>query len=172
MDPGVGGLFTKQGRSSSRAALGKEPGGIKGGGVFRGASGLRASGRPLQANGSPFGGVIVPPYRLTRRRFDPSSSPSASLAEAVYSPSGLIAVKPSSSTDFSVGFRTPNRQNFLLRMRKARQMRAFLIANSLGRPMFELFGPNVPKSLQQPNSRKLPFSGDLPWRPKNKATAC
>src|ERR1700676_4362550 len=62
-------------------------------------------------------------------------------------------------------------ENFLLRMRKARQMRAFLIANSLGRPMFELFGPNIPKSLQ-PNSRKLPFSGDLPWRPKNKATAC
>jgi hypothetical protein len=46
-------------------------------------------------------------------------------------------------------------------------MRAFLIANSLWRPMFELFGPNIPKSLQ-PNSRKLPLSGDLPWRPKNK----
>jgi hypothetical protein len=56
-------------------------------------------------------------------------------------------------------------------MRKARQMRAFLIANSLWRPMFELFGPNIPKSLQ-PNSGKLPFSGDSRWRRKNKSTAC
>ena len=46
-------------------------------------------------------------------------SPSASLAEAVYSPSGLIAVKPSSSTDFSVGFRTPNRQSRLIFLRMA-----------------------------------------------------
>jgi hypothetical protein len=53
-------------------------------------------------------------------------------------------------------------ENFLSSMRKARQMRAFLIANSLWRPTFELFGPRIPKSLQ-PNPRKLPFSGDSPW---------
>jgi hypothetical protein len=50
-------------------------------------------------------------------------------------------------------------------------MRAFLITKSLWRPTFELFGPRIPKSLQ-PNPRKLPFSGDSPWRPKNKPTAC
>jgi uncharacterized protein YydD (DUF2326 family) len=49
-------------------------------------------------------------------------------------------------------------------------MRAFLIANSLWRPTFELFGPRIPKSLQ-PNPRKLPFSVDSPWRLKNKYTA-
>src|ERR1700736_475361 len=52
-------------------------------------------------------------------------------------------------------------ENFLSSMRKARQMRAFLIANSLWRPTFELFGPRIPKNLQ-PNPRKLPFSGDSP----------
>jgi hypothetical protein len=46
-------------------------------------------------------------------------------------------------------------------MRKARQMRAFLIADSLWRPVFALFGPRIPKSLR-PNPRKLPFSGDSP----------
>jgi hypothetical protein len=54
-------------------------------------------------------------------------------------------------------------ESFLSLTRKARQMRAFLIANSLWRPTFELFGPRIPKSLQ-PNPRKLPFSGDSPWR--------
>jgi hypothetical protein len=61
-------------------------------------------------------------------------------------------------------------ENFLLSMKKARKTRAFLIAISLWRPMFELFCPRIPKSLQ-PNPRKLPFSGDSPWRPKNKSTA-
>jgi hypothetical protein len=62
-------------------------------------------------------------------------------------------------------------ENFLPLIRKARQMRAFLIANGLRRPMIELFGSKIPKSLQ-PTLRKLPFSGDAPWRPKNKSTAC
>jgi hypothetical protein len=62
-------------------------------------------------------------------------------------------------------------ENYLLWMRKARQTWAFLIANSLWRPMFELFGPNIPQSLP-PNPGKLPFSGDPLWRPKNKTTAC
>jgi hypothetical protein len=61
-------------------------------------------------------------------------------------------------------------ENFLLWMRKARKTRAFLIANSLWRLMFELLGPRIPKSLQ-PNPTKLPFSGDSPWRPENKSTA-
>jgi hypothetical protein len=55
-------------------------------------------------------------------------------------------------------------ENFLFLMRKARQMRAFLIDDSLQRLAFELFGPRIPESLQ-PNPRKLPFSGDLSWRP-------
>jgi hypothetical protein len=37
--------------------------------------------------------------------------------------------------------------------------------------MFALFRPNIPKSLRA-NSRKLPFFGDSPRRPKNKTTAC
>jgi hypothetical protein len=44
-------------------------------------------------------------------------------------------------------------------MRKARQTRAFLIANSLWRPTFELFERHILKSLQ-PNLGKLPFSED------------
>jgi hypothetical protein len=47
--------------------------------------------------------------------------------------------------------------------RKARQMRAFLIADSPQRLVFKLFAPRTPESLQ-PNPRKLPFSGDSPWR--------
>jgi hypothetical protein len=54
-------------------------------------------------------------------------------------------------------------ENFLSLMRKARQMRAFLIADSLQRLVFKLFAPRTPESLQ-PNPRKLPFSGDSPWR--------
>src|ERR1700722_3604710 len=50
-------------------------------------------------------------------------------------------------------------ENFVFWMRKARQTRAFLIASTLWRPTFELFGPKNPKSLQ-PNPRKLPISGD------------
>jgi len=38
---------------------------------------------------------------------------------------------------------------------KGGQVRAFLIAKRLQRPMVELFGPNIPKSLQ-PIPRKLP----------------
>jgi hypothetical protein len=41
---------------------------------------------------------------------------------------------------------------------------------SLWRPMFELFWPRIPKS-RQLNPRKLPFSEDSSWRPKNKSTA-
>jgi hypothetical protein len=52
-------------------------------------------------------------------------------------------------------------KNILFLIRKARQMRAFLVADSLQRHVFELFGPKTPESLQ-PNPRKLPFSGDLP----------
>jgi hypothetical protein len=55
-------------------------------------------------------------------------------------------------------------ENILSLIRKARQMRAFLISRSLWRPMIELFGSIIPKSLQ-PNQGKLPFSGDAPWRP-------
>jgi hypothetical protein len=49
-------------------------------------------------------------------------------------------------------------ENFLSSMRKTRQMRAFLIANSLWRPTFELLGREFPKvsSRIQENSR---FSG-------------
>jgi hypothetical protein len=54
--------------------------------------------------------------------------------------------------------------------RKARQMRAFLIGNGLWRPVFKLFGPGISKSLQ-PNPRKLPFSGDSPWRRWNECSA-
>jgi hypothetical protein len=43
----------------------------------------------------------------------------------------------------------------------------FLIIDILYRPVFKLFGPEIPKSLQ-PNPEKLPFSGDSPWRLKNK----
>ena len=48
-------------------------------------------------------------------------------------------------------------ENFLLWMRKARQTRAFLVANSLWRPTFELFGSRIPKvsSRIQENSRFL-----------------
>jgi len=60
--------------------------------------------------------------------------------------------------------------NFYLWVRKARQTRVLLIANSLQRQTFELFGPRTPKRLR-PNPGKLPFSGDLLWRPKNKSTA-
>jgi len=52
-------------------------------------------------------------------------------------------------------------ENFLSLMRKARQMRAFFIADSLQRLVFKLFAPRTPESLQ-PNPRKLPFSGDSP----------
>jgi RNaseH domain of pPIWI_RE len=62
-------------------------------------------------------------------------------------------------------------ENFLPLIRKARQMRAFLIANGLQRPMIALFGLKFPKSLQ-PNLGKLPFPGDAPCRPKNESTAC
>jgi hypothetical protein len=62
-------------------------------------------------------------------------------------------------------------ENILSLIRKARQMRAFLIAKSLQRPTIELFGMRIPESLRQ-NPRKLPFSGDSLWRPKNKSTAC
>jgi hypothetical protein len=55
-------------------------------------------------------------------------------------------------------------ENFLPSMRKARQLKAFLIEDSLQSHMFEIFGPRTPESLH-PNSRKLPFSGDLRWRP-------
>jgi hypothetical protein len=61
-------------------------------------------------------------------------------------------------------------EKFLSLMRKARQMRAFLIVDSLQRPVFELFGPRTPESLQA-NPRKLPFSGDSRWRPGNESTA-
>jgi hypothetical protein len=54
-------------------------------------------------------------------------------------------------------------ENFLSLMRKARQMRAFFIADSLQRLVFKLFAPRTAESLQ-PNPRKLPFSGDSPWR--------
>jgi hypothetical protein len=47
-------------------------------------------------------------------------------------------------------------ENCLFLIRKARQMRAFLIAWSLQRPMFALSGPTIPKSLRT-NSIKLPF---------------
>jgi hypothetical protein len=50
-------------------------------------------------------------------------------------------------------------------------MRAFLIAKSRQRPTIELFGMRTPESPRQ-NPRKLPFSGDSLWRPKNKSTAC
>jgi hypothetical protein len=46
-------------------------------------------------------------------------------------------------------------ENFLSLMRKARQMRAFLIANSLQRAVFALFEPRILKSLR-PNLIKLP----------------
>jgi hypothetical protein len=48
-------------------------------------------------------------------------------------------------------------ENFLSSMRKARQMRAFLIVNSLWRLKFELFGPIIPKVSSQnlENSRFL-----------------
>jgi hypothetical protein len=62
-------------------------------------------------------------------------------------------------------------ENILSLVRKARQMRAFLIAKSRQRPTIELFGMRIPESLRQ-NPRKLPFSGDSLWRPKNKSTAC
>jgi len=61
--------------------------------------------------------------------------------------------------------------NFLLWIRSARETRAFLIANSLWRPMFEFFGPKIPKNLR-PIPGKFPFSGDSTWRPKDKPTAC
>jgi hypothetical protein len=73
------------------------------------------------------------------------------------------------SSEVSQAFRVL--ENFLFRVRKPRQMRAFLIVDSLKRPTSALFGPRIPKSLQ-PNPRKLPFSRDSPWRPKNISTAC
>jgi hypothetical protein len=54
-------------------------------------------------------------------------------------------------------------ENFLSLMRKARQMRAFLIADSLQRLVLKLFALRTPENLQ-PNPRKLPFPGDSPWR--------
>ncbi len=47
-------------------------------------------------------------------------------------------------------------ENIIFSARKARQMRAFLIAKSLWRRMFELFGREFPKSLR-PNSIKFRF---------------
>jgi hypothetical protein len=47
--------------------------------------------------------------------------------------------------------------------RKARQWRAFLIVESLQLRRFRIFSAKNPESLQ-PNSIKLPFSGDSPWR--------
>jgi hypothetical protein len=59
------------------------------------------------------------------------------------------------SSEVSQAFRVS--ENFLLWMRKARQMPAFLIAKSLWRPMFELLGRKFPKvsSRIQENSRFL-----------------
>jgi hypothetical protein len=60
-------------------------------------------------------------------------------------------------------------ENFLLWMRKPAKRRLFS-SPIVWRPTFELFGSRIPKSLQ-PDPRKLPFSGDSPWRPWNKPTA-
>jgi hypothetical protein len=52
-------------------------------------------------------GVLWP----TWRRFDPSSSPSATLAEATYSPRQFSGqFKPNNGSDFSFELRTPSRQ--------------------------------------------------------------
>jgi zinc metalloprotease ZmpB len=93
--------FSKSGAGCQTAGrLGKGTRrGIKGGGVFGAApSGLRAAGK----NGSPIGGVIggprwttFPPYRMTRRRFDPSSSPSASSQGLVFSRRSRRQLSPS-----------------------------------------------------------------------------
>jgi hypothetical protein len=55
------------------------------------------------------------------------------------------------------------RSSFLT-TRKARQMRAFPIAQGLQRRSFALFRPRTLESLQ-PNPTKLPFSRDSLWRP-------
>jgi hypothetical protein len=62
-------------------------------------------------------------------------------------------------------------ENFLLYFssRKARQWRAFLILESLQLRHFRTFSAKTLESLQ-PNSIKLPFSGDSLWRLKNKYT--
>src|ERR1700733_13321882 len=52
---------------------------------------------------------------------------------------------------------------FFFSSRKARQWRAFLIVESLQLRHFRTFSAKTPESLQ-PNSIKLPFSGDSPWR--------
>jgi two-component system CheB/CheR fusion protein len=50
-----------------------------------------------------------------------------------------------------------------LSSRKARQWQAFLTVESLWLRHFRTFSAKTPESLQ-PNSIKLPFSGDSPWR--------
>jgi hypothetical protein len=107
----------------------------------------------------------LPAAKVSNPNFAKKSRNSPDISKGI-SQSGMYKFE---SSQVSQAFRVL--ENFLLWMRKARQMRAFLIANSLWRPMFELFGPNIPKSLQ-PNSGKPPFSGDSLWRPKNKTTAC
>jgi hypothetical protein len=52
---------------------------------------------------------------------------------------------------------------FFFSGRKGRQWRAFLIVESLQLRHFRTFSAKTPESLQ-PNSIKLPFSGDSPWR--------
>jgi hypothetical protein len=116
---------------------------------------------------------IVPDFTGPPRvRINPFSNPSRStdrngglLTCAVSGQFGIYefdSCRPSHAFLFS--------ENFLSLMRKARQTRAFLIADSLQRLMFELSWPEIPESLQ-PNSIKLPFSGDAPWRRRNKSTA-
>src|ERR1700692_4080679 len=87
--------------------------------------------------------------------FEEKSGNSPDISKGI-SQSGMCKFE---SSEVSQAFRVS--ENFLLWMRKARQMRAFLIGTSLQRPIFELFGPKIPES-PQPNPGKLPFSGDSP----------
>ena len=78
------------GRGEVRATIGTETCGRSGAGSVAKASRIRtASHRPFQSNGLRYHGLL----RATRRRFDPSSSPSARSSQAVYSPGELVGNK-------------------------------------------------------------------------------
>ena len=63
--------------------------------------------------------AYLSPRWTTRRRFDPSSSPSASLPQTAYSPREFMGIKPSSGSYFSFELRTPSQQGALIILQKA-----------------------------------------------------
>ena len=87
--------------------------------------------RPLPVGSPPWGGLGPCPCQIPRppefvgvrwatwRRFDPSSSPSASLAAAAYSLGEIVGNRPNISSHFRFELRTSNRQGRLILLRMA-----------------------------------------------------